>query len=228
MAAEKRLDILVLNAGIMATPAGLTEQGYEAQFGTNHVGHALLTKLLLPTLLSTAEEPGADVRVVSLSSMGHTFSPPRRGIDFANLKSDMAGSLTFMRYGQSKLANILFAKEMARRYPVITTVAVHPGVVNTELYRNTQEWWGVGYLVGAMREWMWTSVQEGAKGQLWAATAPLAKTDKGAAGNGVGVESGEYYCPVGVTGKGSKWSCDTELAGRLWEWTEKELESYTL
>lgn len=66
-----QLDILINNAGIMATPYEKTKEGYEIQFGTNHVGHAMFTKLLLPTLLKTAEQPGADVRVVNVSSAGH-------------------------------------------------------------------------------------------------------------------------------------------------------------
>ena len=86
-AKEKRLDILILNAGIMAVPPAMTEQGYEIQFGTNHVGHTLLTKLLLPTLLRTAED-GNDVRVVALSSIGHTGAP-LSGILFDQLKSPM-------------------------------------------------------------------------------------------------------------------------------------------
>ncbi|KAI8232827.1 hypothetical protein K4K54_011478 [Colletotrichum sp. SAR 10_86] len=69
----KRLDILMLNAGIMAVPPGLTEEGYEIQFGTNHVGHALLTKLLLPLLVETAAKFEADVRVVVLSSHAHNM-----------------------------------------------------------------------------------------------------------------------------------------------------------
>jgi retinol dehydrogenase-12 len=88
VAKEKRLDILILNAGVMAIPPGTTEQGYENQFGTNHMGHALLTKLLLPTLLKTAEQLGADVRVVALASIGH-IGAPRAGILFDLLKTPM-------------------------------------------------------------------------------------------------------------------------------------------
>jgi NAD(P)-dependent dehydrogenase (short-subunit alcohol dehydrogenase family) len=76
LASESRLDILINNAGIMASPYSATKEGYEIQFGTNHMGHALLTKLLLPVLLDTAKQPGADVRVVTLSSVGHALTPP--------------------------------------------------------------------------------------------------------------------------------------------------------
>lgn len=213
---EGRLDRLFLNAGIMAGPAGVTEQGYELQFGTNHMGHALLTKLLLPTLLKTAAEPGADVRVVALSSVGHAATP-WGGINFAGLKTPMSSMLpsaTWTRYGQSKLANILFAKELARRNPSITAVAVHPGVVATELFRST-----LPAALGGVMNWakgtFFKRVEEGAQNQLWA-------------GCGEGVVSGEYYMPVGIPGQCSRTANDAALAKKLWEWTEKELEAYTL
>lgn len=224
IAKEKRLDILILNAGVMAIPAGTTEQGYEIQFGTNHMGHALLTKLLLPTLLKTAEQPGSDVRVISLASIGHVGAP-RSGIVFNQLKTPMDAitDSTFARYGQSKLANILFAKELSRRYADkgITAVSIHPGVVATDLYRTAVHWPVIGSLIGLAKGYLYTSVEDGAKGQLWAATAP-----KGDAWGQV--KSGEYYTPVGVAGQGSSTSNDPRLAEKLWEWTEKELESYTL
>lgn len=208
----------------MAMPPGLTEQGYEIQFGTNHVGHALLTKLLLPTLLKTAEEPAADVRVVSLASIGH-LGAPSKGILFDQLKTPMDSLTTsaFTRYGQSKLANVLFAKELNKRFgdKGITSVAVHPGVVNTELYRSTAKWPVVGQLLGLTKGILFSSVPVGAKGQLWAATAPKGDV-KGA------VKGGEYYTPVGVAGQESANGKDSKLAEKLWEWTEKELEGYTL
>ena len=143
---EDRLDILLLNAGVMALPAGTTSNGYEIQFGTNHMGHSLLTKLLIPTLLKTAAEP-ADVRVVCLSSIGHVTTS-WNGIEFGQLKGEMKWYPSLVRYAQSKLANILFARELARRYPAITVVAVHPGVVDTELWRTMfSGWMGLGGLL---------------------------------------------------------------------------------
>lgn len=82
---EERLDIVILNAGIMRVRPGTTKEGYEIAFGINYLGHALLTKLLLPTLLRTAELPGADVRVVAVSSEGHKLAP-KGGILFDKLK----------------------------------------------------------------------------------------------------------------------------------------------
>jgi NAD(P)-dependent dehydrogenase (short-subunit alcohol dehydrogenase family) len=209
----------MLNAGIMAVPPGTTKEGYEIQFGTNHVGHALLTKLLLPMMVKTAQEPGSDVRVVSLSSIGHTAAT---GIMFDGLKSEGGGcSSSMTRYGQSKLANILFTRELQKRYGEkgITAVAVHPGVVDTELYRSM--FTGVLGVGNLFKKALYTSVKDGAKNQLWAAT--------GKKGDGAKeVKGGAYYTPVGVPEQCSNVSKDPELAAKLWDWTEKELESYNL
>lgn len=201
----------------MFAAAGVTTQGYEIHFGTNHVGHALLTRLLLPTMLRTAGEANSDVRVVSISSMGHFAAPPLSGIRFSDLKTPMTNytTPTTTRYGQSKLANILFAKELARKYPSITSVALHPGVINTDLYRTAQTWFGIGRLIGLTKRMVMSTVEEGARNQLWAATAE-------------GVVSGEYYMPVGLGGQESRAARDVELAKKLWEWTEREIEGYTL
>ncbi|RFU30376.1 hypothetical protein B7463_g5929, partial [Scytalidium lignicola] len=226
---SQRLDILFLNAGVMALPPGTTEQGYEIQFGTNHVGHALLTKLLLPTLQHTAKTvPNADVRIISLSSIGHTGAM-FHGIEFPSLKTDASKLSTWLRYAQSKLANILFARELARRYPEITSVSVHPGFVSTELYET---WRGQNFLFKAwgklMLKLVFTLVPDGTKGQLWAAVAPIAKEGEGKKVKAGEVVNGEYYTPVGVPGNGTGYSRDEALARRLWEWTEKELEEYEL
>ena len=211
-----RLDILLLNAGIMAVPEGTTKDGYEIQFGTNHMGHALLSKLLLPTLLQTASQPGADVRVVVLSSSAHSYAPPKQGIIFDTLKTKAEQISTTTRYGQSKLANLLFAQEFARRYSQLTVAAVHPGLVKTNL-GNTMgnsslvlrlTWWAAGCVVGV-------DVPTGTLNQLWAATAQ-------------GVVSGEYYEPVGKLGLGKRWTNDSSLAKKLWDWTEDELKEWTV
>lgn len=116
-------DVILTSQGIMAVPWSKTKEGYEIQFGTNHMGHALLTKLLLPTLLKTAEAPNSDVRVINLASEGHMFAP---GIIYD--QDALEPYQTFRRYGQSKLANILHARELQRRYPQITATSLHPGV----------------------------------------------------------------------------------------------------
>ncbi|KAL3448211.1 hypothetical protein BJX65DRAFT_307486 [Aspergillus insuetus] len=93
-----RLDLLVLNTGIMSVPAGLTNVGYEIKFGTNHMGHALLAKLLIPVLLETAELPGSDVRVVVMTSHAHNYGP-KSGIQSNTLKNHAEGMDTISRYG---------------------------------------------------------------------------------------------------------------------------------
>ena len=210
LTSSHRLDLLINNAGIMAQPAGLTADGYELQFGTNTIGHALLTTRLLPLLLKTAEEPDSDVRIVCLSSGSHSRAPPE-GIIFPALTTDMAEYTTFQRYGQSKAANILFAAELARRYPGITSVSCHPGVIDTGLtdsYRSGNGFRGVafGFVVGLMQK----PLEEGVKNQLWCAT-------------GKGVVSGRFYFPVGVGHAGRGFPDDKALGKRLWEWTEGQL-----
>ncbi|MCJ1434458.1 hypothetical protein MMC27_003827 [Xylographa pallens] len=210
---SQRLDILLCNAGIMALPPSLTKDGYEIQFGTNHMGHALLVKLLLPTLLRTVETENSDVRVVMLTSLGFR-GHPSGGIDFPSLRTTRQGMLGhWIRYGQSKLANILFAAELARRYPSITTASVHPGVINTGLVTN------LGFLNSAFvrvtNPFSMLTPEQGAYNSLWATTTK--RED---------IISGEFYVPVGVPGTHDKESKSEKLAGELWEWTEKELEKY--
>ncbi|KAH6960156.1 hypothetical protein DER45DRAFT_535971 [Fusarium avenaceum] len=208
-----RLDILILNAGIMIAPPGLTDENYEIQFGINHMGHALLTKLLMPILLTTASEPNSDVRLVILSSEAHNYAPTT-GFLWDSLKTTAASMNTLTRYGQSKLANILYAKELARRHPQIKVASVHPGIVNTNL-GNEQASQSLLIRAGLAiaRGVVGVNVDTGAKTQLWAAT-------------GQGVESGEYYEPIAVSGRSSKIAKDRTIAQELWEWTEKEIENY--
>ena len=207
-----RLDILLNNAGIMAVPVGTTKEGYEIQLGTNHLGHFLLTKLLLPTLQKTASSrPDVDVRIVNLSSIGHNMAPSG-GINFDD--THLPNSSTWTRYGQSKLANILFTVEFARRYPNIKSVAVHPGFVKTDLFNSYSETNVlVRYAENVLSSIICKDVPSGAKNQLWAATAK-------------DVVSGAYYVPVGQKNAGSKYAGDPELARRLWDWSEKEVGKY--
>ncbi|KAH7354664.1 hypothetical protein BKA65DRAFT_475148 [Rhexocercosporidium sp. MPI-PUGE-AT-0058] len=210
LSSNTRLDILMNNAGIMAVPPGLTVDGFEIQFGTNHVGHALLTKLLLPLMLATAEKPGSDVRIISLTSDSHKRAP-LEGIQFDNLrKADQPGT-AITRYAQSKLANILYSKELAKRYPSIKVVAVHPGVVKTDLQVTMRKSFLLARLLApAFTYFVGVDVEEGAHNQLWAATAK-------------GVVSGELYYPVGQKVAGTEVARNMNLAADLWEWTEKIL-----
>jgi NAD(P)-dependent dehydrogenase (short-subunit alcohol dehydrogenase family) len=210
LAASTRLDILMNNAGIMAVPPQLTVDGYEIQFGTNHVGHALLTKLLLPTMLKTTQIPGADVRIINLTSNSHNRAP-EDGIQFANLRSADKPGTALVRYGQSKLANILYSKELARRYPAIKTVAIHPGTVRTGLTDTMRKSFLLAkVLAPIVFAFSAVGIEEGALNQLWATVS----TD---------VKSGAFYEPVGLESMGSELSRDMSLAGKLWQWTEDEL-----
>ncbi|KAF3001671.1 hypothetical protein E8E14_006712 [Neopestalotiopsis sp. 37M] len=210
LAASDRLDILMENAGIMATSEGLTKEGYEVQFGTNHVGHALFTKLLLPVLLSTAEQPGADVRVVVLSSAGICYAPPE-GIQLDKVTTTCGGMTTHTRYGQSKLANALYARQLAKEYPEITVSSIHPGGLNTNLARYMTEDSLKFRLVWAIGQHVTTSVENGARNQLWASVSK-------------DVINGAYYVPVGVRDEPAAVQ-DDDLARRLWDWTETQLNS---
>ncbi|KAF1962734.1 NAD(P)-binding protein [Byssothecium circinans] len=217
-ARESRLDILINNAGVMMTPYNLTKEGYEIQFGTNHMGHALLTKLLLPVLLKTAKKEGSDVRIVNLTSWGHQVAPSE-GIIWDQAKLEKY--YTFQRYGQSKLANILFTRELAARYPSITSVAIHPGVIITDLYASVNSnpimklgtWFYslfIRFLPGHFPD-----TKGGALNQTWAATVEKEK-----------LENGGFYDPVGKTGKASSLAKDDGLAKKLWDWTEAEFQKF--
>ena len=218
-----RLDILIANAGVMAIPPGLTAEGFEVQFGTNYLGHAVILKLLRPLMLNTVHdaakgEATKDVRFVAVSSFGHTMAPAG-GIEFDKLKLPEVGT-KWQRYGQSKLADILLAKGMAKRFPEIVSLSVHPGLVKTELGPRADK----GLMMTLMESLRWTplykSPEKGAYNVLWAATTPKEN-----------VVRGGYYEPVGkMPGEPNSYSGMTEickdegLADRLWEWTVKELE----
>lgn len=209
-ASSERLDILMNNAGVMAHPADTTKEGYEIQFGTNHVGHALFTKLLLPKLLKTAVEPASDVRIINLSSLGHQM-PPKGGLVLKEVCSPMASYSTWTRYGQSKLANILFTRDLAGRYPSIKSIAVHPGNVRTGLqdaFTQSHPW--LTYPITFMKAITTISVKQGALNQLWAATSKDA-------------QSGQYYVPVAKESAGSSYAQSKALQEELSQWTEKEL-----
>ena len=180
---HEAIDVLINNAGVMVCPFGRTADGFETQFGTNHLGHFLLTALLMPALLK-----GDAPRVVNLSSGGHSISD----VDLDDPNYESTDYDAWMAYGQSKTANALFTKELARRHgDHVLTYAVHPGVIQTELGRHLTE-----ELMAQMMERMQQrasgsgesegggmqikSVEQGAATQLWAATAPELAAHNGA------------------------------------------------
>jgi NAD(P)-dependent dehydrogenase (short-subunit alcohol dehydrogenase family) len=205
-----RLDLLILNAGIMATPPSLSSTGHDLQLATNHFGHFLLTKLLLPTLQRTASTPNSDVRVISIASEAFNMSPPLSVI----MSQELASRGPWARYGASKAANILFAAEFARRYPAIKTVSVHPGLIKTQLFDPSRS--KSSFVVRNAINWigplMFVDVPRGTQNQLWAA-----------AGSARGeLKSGAYYTPVGKA-QNNKWAGDEAGGKTFWEWTEGEL-----
>ncbi|TGJ88078.1 hypothetical protein E0Z10_g620 [Xylaria hypoxylon] len=212
LAREQRLDILVLNAGIISAKIGTTREGYEKHFGLNYLGHALLLRLLLPPMLSTAQQhTSADVRVVVVSSEGHAIAPAG-GIQFDKLKTNCADISYAQRYGQSKLALIGLARELAQRYPSLTTAAVHPGRIITGMATALSKESLLVRLTAPLAPLVCVPVSIGVKNHLWAATSP-------------DVTSGKYYEPVGLPGKETNDAKDPDLSRRLWEWTEQEFKS---
>ncbi|CAK3993257.1 Hypothetical predicted protein [Lecanosticta acicola] len=212
-----RLDILMLNAGIMAVAPGVSKDGYEIQFATNHLGHALLVKKLLPTLLETAKH--SDVRVINMTSLAYAQAP-KEGVDFDTLQSPQAslGGLIpgprWSRYGQSKLTQLLYSQQLALHHPSITSVSIHPGIIMTGLFDDLPFLTVLPVLLMSLGKK--TPVEQGHWNQCWAATAQK--------GN---LTNGGYYEPTGVlTQPSTKPGNDQKLAERIWEWTEKALEKY--
>ena len=195
----------------MAVPYSKTKENYEIQFGTNHLGHALLTKLLLPTLLATAEQPGSDVRVLNLSSEAHYWAP---GIIYD--QDQLESYYTFRRYGQSKLANILHARELQRRYPSITAAALHPGLIMTDLYAPQSQSSLLAKFALSLINMFFSDVPNGAKNSLWAATGPKDEVRKSC-----------YWKPVGVAAEGSvSYLRKGDFAQELWDWTEEQFKKH--
>lgn len=204
-----RIDLLINNAGVMWTPKQVTADGFEMQFGTNHLGHFALTGLLLDHLLDVRGS-----RVVTVSSIGHRI---RAAIHFDDLqwerRYDRVGA-----YGQSKLANLLFTYELQRRLAAgqrnTIAVAAHPGGSNTELARNLPTIFKPA--VAALGPVLFQSAAMGALPTLRAATDPQ-------------VEGGQYYGPDGVGEQrghpklvsSSAQSHDEELQQKLWTVSEE-------
>ncbi|UAB78135.1 SDR family NAD(P)-dependent oxidoreductase [Erythrobacter sp. SCSIO 43205] len=167
----EKIDILINNAGVMACPKMETADGFEMQFGTNHLGHFALTKHLMPLV-----EAGGDKRIVNLSSRGHHFAPT----DLDDPNFEKSEYTPWISYGRSKTANVLFTRGLEDRFADkgIHAYAVHPGGIQTNLGRHlTQE--DMAFLRKRMEEQAkkagktssFKSILEGAATQVWAATA---------------------------------------------------------
>jgi NAD(P)-dependent dehydrogenase (short-subunit alcohol dehydrogenase family) len=201
------IDLLINNAGVMMTPKGLTKDGFELQFGTNHLGHFAFTGLLLDRIVAA---PGS--RVVTVSSVGHRFA--RNGIRFDDLQWEKDYSRVGA-YGQAKLANLMFTYELQRRLQGTHTIAAaaHPGGSRTELTRNLPSVVGA---VSGLLEPLFQGADMGALPTLRAATDP-------------GVIGGQYFGPDGFGEQrgypkvvaSSRASHDVDAQRRLWTVSEQ-------
>ena len=214
LSVSQRLDVLICNAGVMGIDPGLTIDGFEKQFGINHVAHALIVKMLLPPLQRNAALTG-NARIIFLSSVGFRWTPSG-GIVFKDLKTtqDYAFAGRWVRYGQSKLANVVYANELARRYPEITSVSIHPGVIFTDLWNTNLSLLNRAFVYLATIG-QGVPIHEGVYNSCWAATTQKEN-----------LTSGTFYEPVGVVGAQTKNSKRKDLGVELWDWTQKELEGY--
>ncbi|GAB2654516.1 oxidoreductase [Nocardia goodfellowii] len=203
-ASVDRVDVLMNNAGVMAVPRKRTADGFEMQFGTNHLGHFALTGLLLDKITD---------RVVTVSSWAHRFGR----IDLDDPNWERRRYDRWLAYGQSKVANLLFKAELQRRFaaarsPRLATAA-HPGYAATELGTHTESFFGA--IVSLGDRLIAQSAEKGALPQLFAATADA--------------EPGGFYGPEGIGGlRGAPVRCGSSAAARdervareLWELSEK-------
>ncbi|MFF0087313.1 oxidoreductase [Streptomyces canus] len=207
-----RLDLLINNAGVMALPYGTTADGFETQFGTNHLGHFALTGLLLPTLLET---PAA--RVVTVSSTAHALA----NIDIGDLNSERRYR-RWVAYARSKTANLLFVHELARRLAAhgsdVVAAAAHPGYAATNLQTAGPKMAGRRAAERFMRvgnRFFAQSADAGALPTLYAATAPDVPPDSftgPSLGGWRGSPAPSWRAP---------WTRDDRASPRLWTASEE-------
>lgn len=189
-----RLDVLIENAGVLTRKRELTADGFEMDFGVNHLGHFLLTELLLPTL-----EASAPSRIVVVASAVHKGAK----LEFDNLQGEKSWRLGF--YGKSKLANMLFVRALARRLEGkgVVVNALHPGVISSELARDFPA------PVRWIAKLFFKSPEQGARTSLYLATAKEA-----------GSVSGKYFADSKET-KPSPEALDDAVAEQLWLESER-------
>lgn len=200
-----RLDRLVNNAGLVLSERQETEEGFEMTFGVNHLGHFLLTTLLLERL-----EASAPARITNLSSHGHKGA--RNGLSFDDLQQTQ-GYQAMRAYCESKLANIYFTRQLALRLEGtgVTAHAVHPGVVASNFARDGDVKGVLGSLIPLFSPFM-LSESKGAATSIYAATAPE-----------VAEHTGGYFAKCRLA-KTSSVARDDDAAARLWEISEAMIE----
>jgi NAD(P)-dependent dehydrogenase (short-subunit alcohol dehydrogenase family) len=217
------INVLINNAGLMATPLGKTKDGFEMQIGVNHFGHFLLTRLLMPNLLK-----GAPARVIQLSSAGHLWAD----VDFEDLHFERREYNPWISYGQSKTANVLFAVELTRRYGAqgVVANAVMPGRIDTTgLGRHaTPDIFGLIPPVSASAASAPANqpktVEQGVATTIWAVVAPELE-GKG----GLYLEDCQVAAPWSEENprRGVKpYALDPKAASRLWEVSEEAVAGH--
>jgi NAD(P)-dependent dehydrogenase (short-subunit alcohol dehydrogenase family) len=222
LSSGKPFDVIIANAGVMATPFGHTEDGFETQFGTNHLGHFVLVNRIAPLLRSGG-------RLINLSSAGHRYSK----VDLQDPNFESTPYEPFVAYGRSKTANILFAVAFDRRHRErgVRAAAVHPGGIQTELGRHQDptRWEKLVEQINAQQAaegkppFRWKTVPQGAATSVWAAA--VADAD----------EIGGRYCenchvgqivpddaPITAISEGVRaYALDPETADALWKKSEE-------
>jgi NAD(P)-dependent dehydrogenase (short-subunit alcohol dehydrogenase family) len=212
-----KIHMLINNAGVMATPFEKTVQGFELQFGVNHVGHFLFATSLIPAL-----EAAAPSRIVILSSGAHKMG----NVDFDDLNWEKRKYSKLEAYGASKTANALFATELHRRLAPkgVTANAVHPGVIFTELGRYmTKE--DIDAMLSEGTSLRFKEIECGAATTVWAAASPDLEGQGGfyLEDCHVGVELGLDHPMAGYC----DWALDAENAQRLWQVTEELIAAHS-
>jgi NAD(P)-dependent dehydrogenase (short-subunit alcohol dehydrogenase family) len=216
LAAAQPFDLVIANAGVMATPFGRTADGFETQFGTNHLGHFLLVNRIAPLM-----RPGA--RLVCLASAGHRFA----NFDLADPNFDYTSYDPWIAYGRSKTANILFAVEFDRRNRDrgVHATAVHPGAIHTELARHLDKMMlqaiGIDDAGQDNDPTRWKTIPQGAATTLWAGV--VAPADEIAGRYCEDCHVAEVVAPDadGATKGVRRYALDPERAKALWEMSEE-------
>ncbi|PHU23103.1 Short-chain dehydrogenase TIC 32, chloroplastic [Capsicum chinense] len=202
----RSLNLLINNAGVMAIPFMLSKDNIELQFATNHLGHFLLTNLLLEKMKETARETKREGRIVNVASEAH-YVTYREGIRFDKINDQQSYS-RYMAYGQSKLANILFTTELAKRLKEdgveITANSLNPGAITTNLFRHMTIVNGFVCTIGRL---VLKNVQQGASTTCFLALNPQVK----------GV-SGKYFLDNNLATTSTR-ARDMDLAKKLWDFS---------
>ncbi len=200
LALDEPLHVLINNAGV-AGRRGLTRDGFELMFGVNHLGHFALTTALLGRLADSADDEGRGARIVNVSSDAHYAA---KGIDFGRLRRPSRTITGMPEYAVSKLCNVLFTQELARRLEgtSVTSYALHPGTVASDIWRRIP--WPARPLV-TMRM---LSTEQGAQTSLYCATDPR-----------LAAESGRFY--ENCAERAPSPVATADLGSQLWERSEE-------